>query len=126
MKFHPDLITTQFVSAYGPGWVQVADERLVNSVVLDSGGARFAWNCTRFEDLTTFHFEQLAQLQPELVIFGSGSRLRFPSATLTRALIEKQIGLETMDTQAACRTYNVLASEGRRVTVALLMPAEVI
>ena len=121
MKFHPDVIHTQFVQAYGPGWVQVAQERSVTSVVLDAGGARFAWQCGRFEDLTSAHFEQLAQLQPELVIFGSGTRLRFPPAALTRALIDRQIGLETMDTQAACRTYNVLASEGRRVAVGLLM-----
>ncbi len=124
MKFHPDVIHTQYVNAYGPGWVQVADERIVTSVVLDSSGARFAWQCPRFEDLTATHFEQLAQLQPELVIFGSGSRLRFPPVALTRALIDQQIGLETMDTQAACRTYNVLAGEGRRVAVALLMEAQ--
>ncbi len=124
MKFHPDVISTQFVKAYGPGWVQVAEERITSSIVLDASGARFAWHCDRFEDLTLAHFEQLAQLQPELVIFGSGTRLRFPSAALTRALIDQQIGMETMDTQAACRTYNVLASEGRRVAVALLMEAQ--
>jgi uncharacterized protein len=124
MKFHPDVIHTQFVKAYGPGWVQVAGERIVTSVVLDAGGARFAWQCPRFEDLTAAHFEQLAMLQPELVIFGSGSRLRFPAVALTRSLIDKQIGMETMDTQAACRTYNVLAGEGRRVAVALLMESQ--
>ena len=121
MKFHPDVITTQFVQAYGPGWVQVAQERVQHSIVLDSTGARFAWHCQRFEELSPAHFEQLAQLQPELVIFGSGTRLRFPTAALTRSLIERQIGLETMDVQAACRTYNVLAGEGRRVVVALLL-----
>ena len=84
-------------------------------------GERFDWQCARFEDLTAAHFEQLAQLQTELVIFGSGERLRFPSAALTRALIECQIGIESMDTQAACRTYNILAGEGRHVAVALLM-----
>lgn len=121
MKFQPDVITTQFVQAYGPDWVQVANERLYSSVVLDSNGVRFAWNCQRFADLSAAHFEQLAQLQPELVLFGSGTRLRFPAAALTRALIERQIGLETMDVAAACRTYNVLAGEGRRVVVALLL-----
>jgi uncharacterized protein len=60
-------------------------------------------------------------LPAELVIFGSGPRLRFVAPALSRALIERQIGLETMDTHAACRTYNILAAEGRQVVAALLM-----
>jgi uncharacterized protein len=121
MKIHPDIISVPFISSYGKGWVQVADQQLTRSVVLTSDGRRFEWSCARFEDLTAAHFEQVAQLKTELVIFGSGERLRFPSAALTRALIQCQIGIETMDTQAACRTYNILAGEGRHVAVALLM-----
>lgn len=125
MKIHPDIISVPFISSYGKGWVQVADQQLTRSVVLTSDGRRFEWSCARFEDLTAAHFEQVAQLKTELVIFGSGERLRFPSAALTRALIECQIGIETMDTQAACRTYNILAGEGRHVAVALLMESPV-
>ncbi len=121
MKFHPDVIHVPFIKSYGPGWVEVGNERLSTSFVMSSTGERFEWHCARFEDLTQAHFEQLAQLRPELVIFGSGNRLRFPAPGLATALIQLQIGLETMDTQAACRTYNVLAGEGRRVAVALLM-----
>jgi uncharacterized protein len=66
-------------------------------------------------------FEQALTLQPELVIFGSGPRLRFVSASLLRGLIDRRIGVETMDTAAACRTYNVLAGEGRAVLAALLL-----
>ena len=121
MKFHPDVSHMQSIKAYGPGWVQVGNERLISSVVITSRGERFPWACTRFEDLNLAHFEQLADLRTELVIFGSGNRLRFPPAALTRALIERQIGIETMDTQAACRTYSVLANEGRTVAVALLL-----
>ncbi len=121
MKIHPDVLHVQSIKAYGPGWVQVDDARLVNSVVITSLGGRFDWHCTRFENLSCAHFEQLADLQTELVIFGSGNRLRFPPAALTRSLIERQIGLETMDTAAACRTYNILAAEGRQVAVALLL-----
>ena len=68
-----------------------------------------------FEQLLAEHFEQALALQPELVIFGSGPRLRFVAPALLRCLIERRIGVETMDTAAACRTYNVLASEGRAV-----------
>lgn len=121
MKIQPDISSAQSIQSYGPGWVQVAGEKIMHSVVIGSGGEQLNWNCKQFEDLQASHFEQLAQLQPELVVFGSGARQRFVSAGLTRALIERQIGLETMDTPAACRTYNILVGEGRRVAVALLM-----
>ena len=65
----------------------------------------------------------LAAAGPELVVFGSGARLRFPQAAWIRPLIEAGIGIETMDTAAACRTYNILAGEGRRVIAALLLEA---
>jgi uncharacterized protein len=121
MKFHPDTINAPSIRAYGPGWVQVGDEKIDHSIIIGSRGERLDWNCASFEDLSAAHFEQLAQLQTELVIFGSGERLRFVSPALTQSLIRRQIGMETMDTQAACRTYNILAAEGRHVAVALLM-----
>jgi uncharacterized protein len=95
-------------------------------VVIGSQGERFAWDCACFEDLTAAHFEKLANLGAELVIFGSGTRIRFPQAAWIRPLIMQQTGVETMDTQAACRTYNILAGEGRRVVVALLMESEAV
>ena len=79
------------------------------------------WQCRQFADLTADHFAQLSEFEAELVIFGSGARLRFAAPALSLALIERQIGLETMDTHAACRTYNILAAEGRQVVAALLM-----
>ncbi len=121
MKIQPDISSAQSIQGYGPGWVQVGGEKIMRSVIIGSAGERLDWGCDQFEDLQATHFEQLAQLQTELVIFGSGARLRFVTAGLTRALIARQIGLETMDTPAACRTYNILAAEGRRVAVALLM-----
>jgi len=121
MKFHPDKISVPSVQGYGPGWIQVAGERITHSIVIGSRGERLDWQSASFDTLTSDHFEQLAQLQTELVIFGSGSRLRFVAPALTQALILQRIGLETMDTQAACRTYNILAAEGRHVAVALLM-----
>lgn len=121
MKTHPDQFTAQSIFGYGDGWIQVGNEKITHSVVLGSRGERLDWQCNSYEELTAAHFELLARLQTELVIFGSGSHLRFVNPALTRALIEQQIGLETMDTAAACRTYNVLANEGRVVACALLM-----
>lgn len=121
MKFQPDLIKVQSISGYGAGWVGIGPEKITESLVIGSRGERFPWACSHFDDLTPGHFDQLAKLNTELVIFGSGRKIRFPQAAWIRPLIDKQIGIETMDTQAACRTYNILASEGRNVAVALLL-----
>ncbi|MDP3617423.1 MAG: Mth938-like domain-containing protein [Rhodoferax sp.] len=121
MKLQPDIISVQSIRGYGPGWIGVGNEKITRSVVLGSRGERSNWDCDRFEDLGATHFAQLAALDAELVIFGSGDRIRFPQAAWIKPLIDKQIGIETMDTQAACRTYNILAGEGRKVVVALLL-----
>lgn len=121
MKLQPDIISVQSIRGYGPGWIGVGNEKITRSVVLGSRGERSSWDCDRFEDLGATHFAQLAALDAELVIFGSGDRIRFPQAAWIKPLIDKQIGVETMDTQAACRTYNILAGEGRKVVVALLL-----
>ena len=125
MKLQPDRLDVQAIIGYGPGWVGLGHngvaEKIERSIVISSRGEKFDWNCTRFEDLTEEHFALLATAQPELVIFGSGSRLRFPPPAFMRALMLRRIGLETMDTLAACRTYNILAGEGRQVFAALLI-----
>lgn len=121
MKLQPDKPSVQTIHSYGPGWIAVDAERFSTSLVLGSRGERQAWNCARFEALGPAHFSLLAKLQPELVLFGSGSRLRFPRPEWLLDLMKQGIGLETMDTAAACRTYNILASEGRHVVAALLL-----
>ena len=129
MKLQPDKSDTQVINAYGPGWVMVgsikdgvaAQEKVSHSLAIGSRGERLDWNGVSFNTLTEDHFNQLAALQPELVIFGSGSALRFPPPRLQRALMQARIGLETMDTLAACRTYNILAGEARHVLAVLLI-----
>ncbi len=121
MKIQPDSIDVQSIRGYGSGWIGIGNEKITSSVVIGSRGERFAWDCKRFEDLGAAHFATLAALDAELVVFGSGDLIRFPPANWIKPLIDKQIGLETMDTQAACRTYNILAGEGRHVVAALLL-----
>ena len=122
MKFQPDgLPGTNTVSRHEPGAVWVNGARWGESLLLPWRGAVQAWGPTSPAGLTAAHFEAVLALEPELVIFGSGARLRFVSPALYRSLIEARVGLETMDTAAACRTYNVLASEGRSVVAALLV-----
>ena len=127
MKLQPDRLDLQSIVGYGPGWVGLGSngvaEKIEHSIVIGSRGEKINWNCARFEDLTEAHFDLLAETRPELVIFGSGTRLRFPPPALLRLLMQKRIGLETMDTLAACRTYNILAGEGRQVIAALLIEA---
>ena len=122
MKLQPDRLEgVNVISRHDAGrvWVNAVEWR--SSVVVPWRGDAQAWPAARLADLTAAHFEQLLALRPELVIFGSGARLRFVPAALQRALIDRRIGVETMDTAAACRTYNVLASEGRTVAAALLV-----
>ena len=123
MKFQADRFDVQTITAYGPGWVKVDADKITGSVIIGARGQLIAWDCSRFEDLTPAHFAQLAELEAEVVIFGSGQRNRFPPPAWLQPLMARRIGLETMDTQAACRTYNILAGEGRNVIVALLLEA---
>jgi uncharacterized protein len=122
MKLQPDRSDAQTISAYGTGWVGVNGEKITHSVIISSRGDRVAWAAgRRFDELGTADFDQIAQLRPEVAIFGSGPRIRFPRPAWLQPLMQQRIGLETMDTAAACRTYNILAQEGRDVVVALLL-----
>jgi uncharacterized protein len=121
MKLQPDKFDVPSISAAGPGWVMINGEKITHNLIVGSRGELERWDCPGFELLSTAHFDPLAALAPELVIFGSGSRLRFPHPSLSASLLSRRIGLETMDTAAACRTYNILAGEGRHVIAALLV-----
>jgi uncharacterized protein len=122
LKFQPDradgVNTITRLDARG---IWVGPRSFAHSILVPWQGEVRHWAPARLEQLLSEHFEQALGLQPELVIFGSGTRHRFASPTLMRCLIDRRIGVETMDTAAACRTYNVLASEGRAVLAALLL-----
>jgi uncharacterized protein len=122
MKFQPETVAgTNAITRQEAGRVWVGPRPYVHSVIVPWAGEVLAWEATGLADLTPLHFERIAALRPEVVIFGSGARLRFVPPALMRSLIEQRIGVETMDTAAACRTYNVLLSEGRSVLAALLI-----
>ncbi len=121
MKLHADKADLYAITACGEGWIAINGQRHESSLALSSTDGVLPWDADRFDALTSTHFDALLASKPELVIFGSGSRLRFVRPALLQRLIEQRIGVETMDTAAACRTYNILAGEGRRVTAALLL-----
>ena len=104
--------------------MQVNAERYEQSLIVLPDRIEPNWAPAGFAGLVPSDFEHLLAFEPEIVVFGSGTRLRFPPPAFLRALMEKRIGIETMDTLAACRTYNILAGEGRRVIAALLIETE--
>lgn len=122
MKLQPDRIAADLnvITAYSADRLAINGKDWSGSVVLPWSGAVTPWRAQRYEDLRVEDFEAIARLQPALVIFGSGSKLRFPQPAVLRPLIEAVIGFEAMDTAAACRTYTVLVAEGRKVVAAML------
>ena len=122
MKMQADRMEGQnAIARHGPDGIIVNGIEFTASTVVPWRGVVRAWEVDAFDALSGDHFARLAALSPELVICGSGSRLRFPKPALLQPLMTRRIGFETMDTAAACRTYNVLAQEGRNVAVALLL-----
>jgi uncharacterized protein len=122
LKLQPDRIEgVNVISGLLADAVSVNGVTYRNSIAIPWLGDIGPWGESGFDALTVADFDRLADLQPELVIFGSGARLRFLAPGLMRTLMARRIGIETMDTAAACRTYNVLAGESRRVIAALLL-----
>lgn len=124
MKLHADAADRYAITSYGPDWIAVNGQRHTSSLLLSATEGPSPWSCERFAELSSEHFDALLRPlaePPELIVLGSGSRLRFVRPALLRGLMERRIGVETMDTAAACRTYNILAGERRRVVAALLL-----
>ena len=109
------------IQSYAPGQVVINGVAYEHSLILLPEQIFPGWGPSSAPDLAVDHFEALAKMDPEIVLLGTGRHQHFPSPKLYRCLVEKSIGLEIMDTAAACRTYNILVSESRRVAAALLM-----
>ena len=107
-------------SGYGAGYIAVNNMRYDKSVVVSQQGVA-EWRVRGFEALVAGDFGFIAELKPEIVIFGTGTTQRFPPPELARALAAAGSGLEVMDSRAACRTYNILVAEGRKVVAAILV-----
>lgn len=145
MKFSLDeRAGVYIVSAYGPGYVEFRipasfereaeqlkgeglkeDEgkgrrKICRNVVVSPGQLR-GWSPTSFSELEKSHFQALLEMEPEVVVVGTGEQPHFPSPRLVEPLLRRQVGVEFMDTAAACRTYNILVGEGRRVVAALFI-----
>lgn len=122
MKLHLAEKTGQNAfTGYGPGYVAVNEQRHTQSVVVLPDRLITDWTATDFDSLAAADLAPLAELGLEIVLLGTGSRIRFPRPEVLRPLIEAGIGVEVMDVAAACRTYNILIAEDRKVGAALLL-----
>ena len=108
------------VSAEG---VLVNERRLVASFILSPMLLIDAWRPRNIAELLPEDLEQLLALNPSVVLLGSGATLKFPSAAVMAACLTRGVGIEVMDNAAAARTFNVLATEARKVVVGFLLPA---
>ena len=111
------------ITGYGDGYVEINQTPYSHAVLLSSDGNIKEWPVKSFDELAAANFTQMVDLKPELIIIGTGNRQRFPKPELVKTLIDAKVGFEIMDSQAACRTYNILVSEGRRVLLALIVEA---
>lgn len=122
MKLHLSAPSGQNAfTAYGPGYVSVNGRRFERSLIVLPDRIEAEWPPASFDALAPEHLAALVAIAPEILLLGTGPTLRFPRPELISALVDARIGLEVMDVQAACRTYNILAAEGRRVAAALLL-----
>jgi uncharacterized protein len=121
LKLHADPQThLNTVTAYGPGFVEINRIRHAGNIVVAPESPVAAWPVSSFEAIRIEDLTSLLNLRPEVILLGTGSRQRFLHPRLTRPLLDARVGVEMMDTQAACRTYNILMAEGRRVVAAFL------
>jgi uncharacterized protein len=122
MKFSPaDQVNGNTINGYDPGTVVVNGNRHNHSLIVLPDQLITEWRPGCYFELQQEDLQELLQLNPEVVLLGTGPRQEFPAPSLLALFLEQQIGIETMDTASACRTYNILAAEGRRVAAALLL-----
>ena len=122
MKFNLDQPTSiNVVRAYGPGLVRIGERSFSRSLIVTASTLLEDWRPRQMSDLQESDLGELLQLRPEVLLIGSGMRQEFPQRATLAALYAARVGFEIMDTGAACRTYNVLAAEGRNVAAALIV-----
>lgn len=107
------------IMGYGPGWVQVNQDRHTSAFLMTPEHLQ-RWPLDSLAILAPENFQAVVALAPEVFILGTGMRQKFPSVASLKLLIEAGIGYEIMDTPAACRTYNILMSEGRNVAIGII------
>jgi uncharacterized protein len=125
MKLH--LTTAEnnnLITAYGEDYIEINKQRYTQNLIVMPQTLILDWQADRFAQLTNEHFFQIADLKPEVVLLGTGTSHLFLHPKHYQCLTDSGIALECMSTAAACRTYNILMSEGRIVATALLLASQ--
>lgn len=120
MKLHPDRGAGNYIESLADGAVRVSGQ-LVHGPVIVSSGCILPWTPAPIDELTVADFSAALDMDPEVILFGTGTTHRFVDAHLAAAIMGRGIGFEAMDSAAACRTYNLLAAEDRRVVAAIFV-----
>jgi len=122
VKLHSDPQSSQnTITGYGIGFLEVNQTPYSHALIVQPEGEVLSWPVEEIQDLSEDHFSMISALLPELVIVGTGKRQVFLNPKILQPLIKAKIGFEMMDSQAACRTYNILMGEGRKVLAAILL-----
>jgi uncharacterized protein len=122
LKLHLNTsITQKIFTAHGEGYVAVSGERFEHPIVVTPEQVLTDWRPQGFDALDETHFAYFLALKPEILLLGTGAQQRFPHPRLYHALSAVGIGVEFMNTAAACRTYNILMAEDRKVVAAILL-----
>jgi uncharacterized protein len=122
MKLHLTTAENQhLITGYGDGFVEINKQRHTHNLIVIADGIFLDWLAGKFEDLTEANFDQILELKPEVVLLGTGEKHLFSHPKIVQKLTAQGIPLECMTTAAACRTYNILMSEGRNVAAMLIV-----
>lgn len=126
MKIELDTISSEQyrIESYSSDTVVINGESYATSLIISPSELLPGWQVNRFSDLAVQHIDAITDLQPEIIILGTGKKVRFPDPQIIAGIFNREIGLEVMDTRAACRCYNLLASEERRVAAGLIIPCD--
>ena len=121
MKFHLQTPAANVIAALGADWIRIGETEYRQNLIVTPDAVVTGWAPAGFAALTADDFASLLKYAPEVVLLGTGASQRFPPPRLTAALAQARIGVEAMDTRAACRTFNILVAEDRRVVAALMI-----
>ncbi|MCC5863284.1 MAG: Mth938-like domain-containing protein [Gammaproteobacteria bacterium] len=121
MKLHVDRTAANTVTAWGEGEIRVREQVIRNSVILTAEHIIHPWSGRHADTLDSDDMAPVLALEPNIIVLGTGQHLSFPDPALYADILARGIGLEVMDTPAACRTYNILVHEGRSVAAALMI-----
>ncbi|MEO8135159.1 MAG: Mth938-like domain-containing protein [Betaproteobacteria bacterium] len=121
MKLHLSTGAGNVFTAYGPGYVEINRERFEDNLVVTPERILTQWAQAGFDGLVREDLAALLEWTPEIILLGTGDKIRFLQPRLSQDLTAARVGVDVMDVKAACRTFNVLAAEGRRVAAALIL-----